>query len=77
MHQDAPSKSLLTKKQIDIVNFCSVPRTKHKVTISVQIICSSRKFKEFISNLDDSNRVIFAKAIYDYAIREFAYEFAR
>ena len=31
---------------------------------------------EFISNLDDSNRVSFAKAIYDYAMREFAYEFA-
>ena len=30
---------------------------------------------EFISNLDYYNRAVFAKAIYDYARCEFAYEF--
>lgn len=31
----------------------------------------------FISNLDDNNRVVFAKAIYDYAKNAFGYEFNR
>lgn len=31
----------------------------------------------FISNLDDTNRVIFAKAIYDYATNAFGFEFNR
>ena len=53
MHQDAPSKSLLTKKQIDIVNFCSVPRTAKEIMDRLGLYNQSRSRKTHIGALLD------------------------
>jgi len=53
MHQEAFSKVLLTKEQLDIVNFCSIPRSAKEILDRKGLYNQSRARKKYIQPLLD------------------------